>query len=91
MSKTIVIPCIMGGGVSPVEFKVGRPAEGSGPIAFQSKWLSSSKNGMVPPHILKALEDLWKISIETNSSFEELCVMAFNEAEAIKRSRKQQN
>lgn len=81
MVKKILIPCIVGGSVAPVEFKVGRPAEGSGPIFFQTKWLEEAKNGRVPPHITKAISDLYKIAIETNSNFEELCEMAFKDLE----------
>ena len=87
MSKKIMIPCVINGVVSPVEFQVGNPAEGSDPIAYQSKWLNSSKNGSVPPHIMSALNNLYKVALETNSNFEELCEMAFNQA----MKQKQQN
>jgi hypothetical protein len=83
MSKKIVVPCIFGGQVSPFEFLVGRPAEGSSPIAFQAKWLGDVKKGGVPPHILKALDDLYKISVETKTDFEDLCDYAFNKKDEL--------
>lgn len=78
MSKRIVIPCFFGGQVSPFEFKVGKPSEGSGPIAFQTKWLGTAKQGAVPTHIMKTLDDLYTLSIESKVSFEDLCDYAFN-------------
>ena len=78
MTKEVIIPCIINGQVSPTVFKIGNPAEGSSPIQFQSKWLGSAKQGSVPPHILKALEDLQKVSLQTGVSIEELCDMVFN-------------
>ena len=84
MVKKIVFPCIAGGGVTPMEFKIGLPAEGSHPISFQSKWLSSEKQGAVPPHIIKAISDLYKMAQETGANFEELCEMAFKNTEVMK-------
>ena len=88
MTKKIMIPCVINGVVSPMEFKVGSPAEGSEPIAYQSKWLNSAKNGSVPPHIINALNNLYKVALETNSNFEELCEMAFNKAKQQQESKK---
>ena len=78
MTKKIVIPCIIGGATSSAEFFVGSPAEGSDPIAFQTKWFSSAKKGAVSPEILKAIQDLYQLSEEANLSFEDLCVEAFS-------------
>jgi hypothetical protein len=79
MTKKIVIPCFVGGAVSPTEFFIGSPAEGSDPITFQTKWLQQVKKGAVPPEIMKAILDIYKLAQETNVNFEELCYNAFNE------------
>jgi hypothetical protein len=78
MTKKIVIPCVIGGASSPTEFFIGSPAEGSNPIAFQAKWLSSAKNGSVSPQVLKALQDLYELSQTSKISFEDLCIQAFS-------------
>jgi hypothetical protein len=79
MVKKIVIPCVTNGGVLPVEFQVGVPAKGNQPIEFQSKWLSSTNRGSVPPDVLKALMDLYEVAEESNLDFSELCESAFKE------------
>lgn len=79
MTKTIVVPCVVAGVVTPFEFKVGMPAEGSKPIQFQQKWFTTAKEGSVPPHILKILDDLYKLSLESKVPFEDLCEYAFTE------------
>lgn len=78
MVKKVVIPCVINGKVAPVEFNIGKPAEGVEPIEFQSKWLFSAKQGVVPPHITKAFQDLYTISVQNNMDFEDLCELAFN-------------
>lgn len=78
MTKKIMIPCVVQGKVLPSEFYIGKPADGTDPIHFQTKWFGSAKNGSVPPHVIKAIQDLQKISLETGVSFEELCDLAFN-------------
>lgn len=78
MTKKIVLPCVVGGQVESVDFFVGKPAEGTDPIHFQTKWLSSAKKGTVPAHILKALLELQQLAAEAGISFEELCDMTFN-------------
>lgn len=79
MSKKIVIPCVVGGQVEPTDFYVGKPAEGTDPIHFQAKWLSTAKKGAVPAHILKALLDLQEVAASAGISFEDLCDMTFNQ------------
>lgn len=81
MTKKIVIPCVVGGQVEPVDFFVGSPAEGSDPIHFQAKWLNSAKKGSVPPHIMKALLELQQVAAQAGISFEDLCEMTFNKAQ----------
>ena len=78
MTKKIVIPCVVGGQVEPIDFFVGKPAEGSDPIHFQAKWLNSAKKGSVPPHIMKALLELQQVAAQAGISFEDLCEMTFN-------------
>ena len=81
MTKKIVIPCVVGGQVEPVDFFVGKPADGSDPIHFQAKWLNSAKKGSVPPHIMKALLELQQVAAQAGISFEDLCEMTFKKAQ----------
>jgi hypothetical protein len=81
MTKKIVIPCVVGGQVEPVDFFIGKPAEGSDPIHFQSKWLNNTKKGSVPPHIMKALLELQQVAVQAGISFEDLCEMTFNKVQ----------
>jgi len=85
MTTKIVVPCVVGGQISPFDFFIGKPADGSQPIQFQAKWIGSAKQGSVPPHIIKALDDLQKISRETGVSLEELCDLAFNQKDDEKK------
>lgn len=84
MTKKIVIPCVINGQISPLDFYIGTPAEGSDPIHFQTKWVGSAKQGSVPPHVLQTLTDLKKLSLETGANFEDLCDLIFNKKDESK-------
>ena len=77
MTKKIFFPCVINGATQPFEFSIGTPAEGSQPIDFQKKWLGTAKQGIVPAYIDKALSDLQKLSEDTKTPLEDLCLAAF--------------
>ena len=73
MVKKFSYFCDFAGEQHPVTFYVGDAVKGSHPIAFQSKWLSKTKGGVVPQNLMESLEKLKIISDTQKISFEELC------------------
>jgi hypothetical protein len=73
MVKKFIANCDFGGQVAPVDFYVGNPAVGSHPLAFQSKWLSSTKRGVIPHEIMDSFAKLVEISEKNRIPFEDLC------------------
>lgn len=79
MVKKFTATCDFGGQKSPVTLYIGNPAAGSHPLGFQSKWLSSTKGGNVPPDIMDSFSKLAEISEKNRVSFEELCAYVIDE------------
>lgn len=74
MVKKFTVNCnFKNGSEHPVTFFIGDSAVDSHPIAFQSKWLSETKGGMVPKDIIDSFAELKKIADENHVEFEELC------------------
>jgi len=73
MVKKFTANCDFGGQKAPVDLYVGNPATGSHPLAFQSKWLATSRNGNIPPEIMNSFAKLVEISEKNRVPFEDLC------------------
>ena len=74
MVKKFTTDCDFGGQKSPVTFYLGEPSPDSPhPIAFQNKWLSTSRGGIIPPQIMDSFSKLREISEKNRLSFEDLC------------------
>ena len=73
MVKKFTANCDFGGQKAPVDLYIGNPALGSHPLAFQSKWLSSTKRGVIPPEIMNSFAKLVEISEKNRVPFEDLC------------------
>lgn len=73
MVKKFTANCDFGGQKAPVDLYVGNPAVGSHPLAFQSKWLSSTKRGIIPAEIMNSFAKLVEIAEKNRVSFEDLC------------------
>lgn len=84
MVKKFDFPCDFSGKKHLVTFYIGNPAIGIHPIAFQSKWLSSQKGGIVPKALVESLAKLKEIADQNKISFEELCGFVSEELEAAK-------
>jgi len=80
MVKKFTANChFQNGNTYPVVLFVGSPANGSHPLGFQSKWLSSEKGGTIPNEVMESFEKLQKIAEETNVPFEDLCSYVIEE------------
>ncbi|MBU6140076.1 MAG: DUF2610 domain-containing protein [Proteobacteria bacterium] len=73
MPKKFTAKCNFGDQEIPVDLYVGDPAIGSHPLAFQAKWLSTTKRVLVPPQIMKSFAKLVDISERNRVPFEDLC------------------
>lgn len=82
MVKKFTANCDFGGQVAPVDFYVGNPAIGSHPLAFQSKWLSSTKRGLIPNEIIDSFSKLVDISEKNRIPFEDICEYVVDELQS---------
>jgi hypothetical protein len=79
MVKKFSLPCDFAGGQSsPVDFFIGKPMQDKHPLEFQSKWLSSNKDGQVPSNIMNSISLIQKLAHDNNVPFEDLCLYAIN-------------
>lgn len=79
MVKKFTTNCDFGGQSAPVHLYIGEPAQGSHPLAFQSKWLASTKGGNLPADMMDSFSKLAEISEKNRVSFEELCSYVIDE------------
>ncbi len=79
MVKKFTANCDFGGQKAPVDLYIGTPAVGSHPLAFQSKWLASTKRGTIPQEIMTSFAKLVEISEKNRVPFEDLCEYVINE------------
>lgn len=82
MVKKFTTNCSFGGQVSPVTLYVGNPAEGSHPLAFQSRWLGKERGGEIPPNIMDSFSKLSEIAQKNRIPFEEVCAYVIEEVNA---------
>ncbi len=73
MAKKFTANCDFGGQKAPVDLYVGNPAVGSHPLAFQAKWLATTKRGTIPQAIMNSFAKLVEISEKNRVPFEDLC------------------
>ena len=73
MVKKFTANCDFGGQKAPVDLYVGTPAKGSHPLAFQSKWLASTRRGIIPSKIMESFAKLVDIAEKNRVPFEDLC------------------
>jgi hypothetical protein len=78
--KRFTIPCDFGGVKAPFHIYVGEPSADEHPLYYQAQWLQSERGGTVPPEVMESFQKLLAISVENNTSFEELCVYALGTA-----------
>ena len=64
------------------DFYISEP-NGRNPLFFQIWYLTNMRGGILPQYILKALNDLLKLSRETNSNFEELVTQALDTLQLV--------
>jgi hypothetical protein len=79
MVKKFTANCDFGGQKAAVDLYVGTPAIGSHPLAFQGKWLSSTKRGTIPSEIMNSFAKLVEISEKNRVPFEDLCEYVIEE------------
>jgi hypothetical protein len=79
MVKKFTANCDFGGQKAPVDLYIGNPALGSHPLAFQSKWLASTKRGVIPAEIMTSFAKLVEISEKNRVPFEDLCEYVIDE------------
>jgi len=79
--KKFEIPCTFGNKQSVTALYIGNPEPGHNPLHFQADWLSKERGGQVPPQIMQSLDQILKIAISNNVSFEDLCFHALSAAD----------
>jgi len=79
MVKKFTANCDFGGQKAPVDLYIGTPAIGSHPLAFQSKWLASTKRGTIPAEVMNSFAKLVEISEKNRVPFEDLCEYVIDE------------
>lgn len=82
MVKKFTANCDFGGQKAPVDLYVGNPAHGSHPLAFQSKWLATTRRGSIPAEIMTSFAKLVEISEKNRVPFEDLCEYVISELNA---------
>jgi hypothetical protein len=83
MVKKFTTSCDFSGKEVPVTFYLGEPSpESPHPIAFQNKWLVTTRGGTVPAEVMDSFSKLREISEKNRLSFEELCDYVVKELNA---------
>lgn len=82
MKRFTVICTFAGGQKSPFHIYVGEPEPTKHPLMNQAHWLSTERQGNIPPEVMENFEKLHTIAKENNVSFEELCAYALGTAGA---------
>ena len=78
--KVFKIPCDFNGQKIPFNIYVGHPAPDKHPLANQSQWLATERQGSIPQEVMDSFQKLLEIANENGVSFEELCVYALGNA-----------
>lgn len=79
--KQFTTNCLnMSGGASPVTLYLGHPMQGSHPLAFQNKSLST-RGYSIPEHVMESFKKLADIAEKNNVPFVELCDYVIKEVE----------
>jgi hypothetical protein len=85
MVKKFTTDCNFSGKEVPVTFYLGEPSPQSPhPIAFQNKWLTTTRGGTVPVEVMNSFAKLRDISEKNRLSFEDLCDYVVKELNASK-------
>lgn len=79
--KRFTVPCDFGEQKQQFHVYIGQPDVGSHPLEFQSLWLNNQRGGLIPTDVMESFEKLFRISLENDVSFEDLCVYALGEAQ----------
>ena len=74
--KKFTIPCQFASTKAPFPLYIGAPRLEAHPMHYQAMWLSKERQGTVPVEVMNSFKKLWRIAIDNDSNFEELCIYA---------------